>query len=113
MNHPRIQQLFEFLQKSPNDAFTLYSIAYEYLRVGENEQALEYFFRLKQLHPDYLGTYYHLGECLERLGRTAEAITIYESGIQEGQAQRDQHAVGELKRALLTAQGLDDDEEDW
>lgn len=110
MNHPRIQQLFDFLQKAPHDSFTLYSIAYEYLRLEENEQALTYFQKLKQLHPDYMGTYYHLGACLEKLGRTAEAIATYEAGIVEGQRQRDRHAVSELQRALMAAKG---EEEEW
>jgi tetratricopeptide (TPR) repeat protein len=110
MGQSRIDQLFAFLKKAPEDAFTLYSIAYEYLQMEDNERALEYFQKLKDRHPDYIGTYYHMGEVLIRLSRREEAMAVYEAGIAMGQKQKDSHAVAELQNALMNAQVWDDDE---
>lgn len=112
MDNPRLQRLFDFLKKAPEDAFTLYSIAYEYQQQGQWTEAQQYFEQLKSLHADYIGLYYHLGAVLERQGQSEAAIAIYEEGIQLARKNREQHALSELQRALNTAQGIDEDD-DW
>ncbi|MEL7533513.1 MAG: tetratricopeptide repeat protein [Bacteroidota bacterium] len=112
MDNPRLQRLFDFLKKAPNDAFTLYSIAYEYQQMEDWAEAQKHFERLKSLHPDYIGLYYHLGAVLERQGQNEQAVDIYKAGIALAQQKRERHALSELQSALNTALGLDD-EEDW
>lgn len=109
MNPARLQQLFQFLEKAPDDSFTLYSIAYEYLQLGELNKAVEYFQKLRDIDPKYIGLYYHLGKTLLLLDQAEEAKQTYQSGIQLAQEQGDKHAEGELQRALQ--QQLD--EEMW
>ena len=75
--------------------------------MAEWDEALNYFTKLKGLHPDYVGTYYHLGKTLEQLDRKEEAISIYQTGMQVAQKQKDFHARSELQRALNQATGLD------
>ena len=106
----RLQQLFQFLEQVPNDSFTLYSIAYEYLNQGDVDQALEYFTRLRQVDPAYVGLYYHLGKAYERLEDFEEALKVYEAGLKVAQKQHDLHAFQELQRAKQQAM---DEMEDW
>lgn len=110
MNNARLQQLLGFLETAPEDAFTLYSIAYEYLRTDQKEQAIQYFERLYASHPDYIGLYYHYGKTLETQNQTEKAILLYKKGIKEAERQRDTHAAAELRSALNQATGLDDDD---
>lgn len=111
MKQDRLSQLLQFLERAPKDAFTLYSIAYEFLNRNEHEKALKYFRDLKNIDPNYTGTYYHLGKTLEKLDRKKEAIGIYKEGIQITQKLRDFHALSELRTALNSALGLDYEDE--
>ncbi|MEM7657865.1 MAG: tetratricopeptide repeat protein [Bacteroidota bacterium] len=96
----RLHQLLHFLEKSPEDSFSLYSVAFEYVQLGQISQGLEYFLRLRQLHPDYVGLYYHLGKTYERLDQTEEAIEAYQAGIEVARSQKAQRPLSELQRAL-------------
>ena len=99
MDNSVLNNLFSFLDKAPGDPFTLYSIAYEYKRMQQYEEAHRYFTQLKELHPDYLGLYYHLGATLEQLDRDQDALEVYQQGMAVATSQKDMHALGELKRA--------------
>ncbi|MEM9983695.1 MAG: tetratricopeptide repeat protein [Bacteroidota bacterium] len=106
----RLQQLFAFLEKAPQDSFTRYSIAYEYLAQGDLSKALEHFNLLKSHDPQYLGLYYHLGKVHERLEDYTQAIHVYDEGLEIARQQKDAHAEGELLRARQQAQ---DELEEW
>ncbi len=108
MKNSRLQQLFSFLDIDPNDAFTLYSIAYEYLNSKEYEKAATFFGQLKQKHPDYIGLYLHYGKTMEHLNQKDKAINIYKEGIHLLSTQNHPRALAELHQAL---QELHDD--DW
>lgn len=97
---PRLKQLLGFLETAPQDAFTLYSVAYEYLNMEETETAIKYFDQLKSLHPEYIGTYYHLGKALEKIGNKNTAEEVYQAGITIAQKNKDRHALAELQTAL-------------
>lgn len=100
MQNPRLQNLFAFLQADPQDAFTLYSIAYEYAAQDEHKTAVQYFRQLRSLHPDYTGLYLHLGRSLRALGLEDEAIATLQEGVAVATRVRDMHAKGELLREL-------------
>lgn len=112
MHTERLTQLFSFLEIDPKDSFTLYSIAYEYLQNDEWDLAIEYFERLKNLHPDYVGTYYHLGKTLERIGKQEKAIAIYREGMVQAQKKKAFQPLSELQGALNSALGLDFEDDD-
>ena len=59
------------------------------------------------MHPDYVGTYYHLGKLLEKHNDTARAIVIYQKGMEAARTKRDMHAFSELQGAYNSAAGLD------
>lgn len=107
----RLAALLSFYEEDPEDAFTRFAIASEYLKRGNIPEALSFFEQLVDHSPDYVGTYYHLGKLYEELGRTENAVQTYKAGIEKAVKQRDFHARAELQDALLQAQGIgfDDD----
>src|ERR1700743_462468 len=110
MNINRLDKLLEFIKNEPNDEFLKYALATEYLRLNETDKALAYYEDLINNHPDYTGTYYHLGKLYEAMGRKQDAIVIYEKGMQLTRQKRDNHAFSELQAVYRTATGEDDDD---
>src|SRR5947207_1597589 len=80
MNNTRIEQLKKFLGQNSNDSFVLYALAIEYVNIGDDETALDYFKKILQHHPDYTGLYYHLGKLYERMRRKELAEETYREG---------------------------------
>ena len=108
----RLQQLHSFLKENPDDPFLNYALATEYLKSGNAREALQYYEGLVANHPDYIGTYYHLGKLYEGLNREADAIATYEKGMHHAQAKRDMHAFSELQAAYRALTGVDDEDDD-
>lgn len=111
MDKNKLEQLFRFLDMAPHDPFSIYSIAFEYYKSGVWDEALTYFQRLRKEHPEYIGTYYHLGKLWEQLDNYENAVETYESGISLAKKLKDFHSLGELQRALQQAH--DENEEDY
>lgn len=107
MQNPRLVKLFEFLESDPNDSFLLYAVATEYNVQNDTDNALKYYLQLTEKHPDYVGTYYHLGKLYEKLGQKEKAIPVYQRGIESARKKRDMHALSELQGAYNSAMGLD------
>lgn len=105
--HPnRLQKLLDFIENEPNDPFLKYALATEYLNANEPDKALNYYEDLVQNHPDYVGTYYHLGKLYEALDRKDDAIKTYQSGMTIARTARDNHAFSELQAVYNSAAGL-------
>lgn len=93
----RIAQLKEFLLEQPMDAFLNHALALEYRKIEDWTNALKQFKLNLKEHPEYIGTYYHLGQLYEIIGEEEKAIETYELGMEQAQAQNDRHAYGELR----------------
>ncbi|MHA4895163.1 tetratricopeptide repeat protein [Pedobacter sp. PWIIR3] len=107
MQNTRLTKLLEFLESDPNDPFVLYALATEYNSAGQTEQAFAYYVKLVSEHPDYVGTYYHLGKLYEKNDRTEDAIKTYQLGMAAARNKRDMHALSELQGAFNSASGMD------
>jgi len=107
MHHIRLEKLLNFLQDEPNDPFLKYALATEYLSANDVDQALYYYEDLISGHPDYIGTYYHLGKLYEQLDRKPEAIKIYIKGMEVSRVAKNMHAFSELQGVYNSAMGLD------
>lgn len=99
MSNDRISKLKEFLQKQPNDSFLQHALALEWVKIGDDTQAEVLFRNILEKDAGYIGSYYHLGKLLERTGKTDDAIAIYEKGMAEAKAAKDNHAYNELQAA--------------
>jgi tetratricopeptide (TPR) repeat protein len=95
----RIARILEFLEKQPTDNFLRHALALEYTKLGRDAEARALFLSILTESPDYVGSYYHLGKLLEKLGETAAAIEWYEKGMAAAKTAKDQHAYNELQAA--------------
>ena len=107
MQNDRLAKLFEFLASDSNDPFVLYAIATEYNTINETKNAFHYYLKLVEEHPNYVGTYYHLGKLYEKENEKDKAIAIYQTGMLRAREKRDMHAFSELQGAFNSASGLD------
>jgi len=107
MINTRLNKLLNFLASEPNDPFILYALATEYNSLNDTVQAFHYYLKLVAEHPDYVGTYYHLGKLYQKEAQPEKAIEIYQLGMQRARAKGDRHAFSELQGAYNMAAGLD------
>jgi tetratricopeptide (TPR) repeat protein len=94
----RLDQLLQFLADDPNDPFTLYAIATEYLK-SDPLVALSYYEKLLTDHPAYVGTYYHAAKLYLQLGKQQKAEQTYIKGLEVSQVAGNRQAHRELKAA--------------
>jgi len=92
--------LTQFLEQNPGDAFARYGLAMEYSNTGQTEQALAQFNKLLELHPDYTNGYFMAAQALERTGRTAEAKSMLEKGVEAARRTGNKHALSEMSGML-------------
>jgi len=95
----RIEKIIEFLNQQPKDNFLRHALALEYLKIGEDIKARGLFVEILTESPDYIGSYYHLAKCLEKLADKKEAIVWYEKGMAAAKLAKDDHAYRELQGA--------------
>jgi len=107
MQSTRLITLLEFLKSDPNDPFVIYALATEYNSLNNTEQAFHYYHTLIKDHPDYVGTYYHLGKLYEKNQELEKAVDTYQKGMAVARNKRDNHAFSELQGAYNSAMGLD------
>jgi len=107
MSSTRLSKLLEFLESDPNDPFILYALATEYNSQNDLEKAYAFYLQLTEKHPDYVGTYYHLGKLYEKDNQKDKAISVYQKGMTVARNKRDMHAFSELQGAFNSASGLD------
>ena len=96
----RIEKLLEFIKVNGKDSFLQHALALEYIKTGDDARARELFNEILLREPTYLGSYYHLGKLLERVGDVAKAIRVYQRGIEEAKRAGDNHSLNELRAAL-------------
>lgn len=108
MSSKRLEQLLNFLNASPNEPFILFAIAKEHEGLGNLEQALEFYTKIVDTNPDYIGTYYHLGKLYQQLNEDSKAFFTYKKGMEIAKKAGDQHSLSELAGAKMA---LGDDED--
>ena len=107
----RLQKLLNFLKNEPDDPFLKYALATEYFNAKDMDKALFYYEDLVSNHPDYVGTYYHLGKLYEILDRKPDAVMTYLKGMDVARGVGDMHAYSELQTVYNSASGLDYDDD--
>lgn len=98
MDANRVKLLENYRKEDPNDPFTLYALALEYL--SENPaQAKPLFLELLQNHPNYTATYYHATDCFYQLDDMELTRKTYINGIALLKGTEDTKALRELENA--------------
>ena len=110
MHHIRLQKLLNFIKNEPNDPFLKYALATEYLNAKDTDKALQYYEDLLNNHPEYIGTYYHLGKLYEQLDRKSDAISTYKKGMEVSKDAKEMHSFSELQTVYNSVMGLDYDD---
>jgi|SRR6185437_7443580 len=100
----RIDRLKDYMEKSGKDSFLQHALALEYIKVGNDEEARKLFNEILKREPTYLGSYYHLGKLLERIGDPEKAMRVYKRGMEVAEAANDSHSYGELQGAFEDAE---------
>jgi len=96
----RIEILKGFLNENPNDSFSRYALALEYVKLGQDDDALREFETVKGNDPAYVATYFQLGQLYQKLGRSHEAEKTFRTGITVAAKAGDDHTRSELEGAL-------------
>ena len=96
----RIEILKGFLKDTPNDSFSRYALALEYVKLGQNEDGLREFETVKTNDPDYVATYFQLGQLYQKMGQPHEAEKTFRTGITVAAKAGDEHTRSELEGAL-------------
>ena len=96
----RIEILRGFLEENPKDSFSRYALALEYVKLGQNDDAVREFETVKAGDPDYVATYFQLGQLYQKLGKTHDAEKTFRTGITVATKLRDDHTRSELEGAL-------------
>ncbi len=101
----RIDALKGFLDEDPNDSFSRYALAMEYLKLGRHDAGITEFNTIVENDPAYVATYYQLGKAYEREGHVAEAADTYRKGVEIATQAADLHTRDELRDALTALEG--------
>jgi tetratricopeptide (TPR) repeat protein len=96
----RIETLLNLMEQNPDDEFTKYALALEYVSVNETDNAEKYLKELIAASPSYLATYYQYGKLLEDKGEIEDARKIYNQGLFVATSQNDLHTKAELQDAI-------------
>lgn len=99
MNSERLKQLFNYLEQDPEDSFTIYAIALEYLK-EDPVKAKKHLDILLKNHPDYLPTYYQAALLYQSMNEIGKAKIIFEKGIALAHEQNNLMTKRELQNAL-------------
>jgi tetratricopeptide (TPR) repeat protein len=95
----RLSMLLNLVTTKPSDPFPRYGLAMEYRKLGRNDEAVQAFAELAEHHPKYVPGYLMHGNLLEKMGRAADARSVYERGLEVARAAGDDHAESELRSA--------------
>lgn len=101
----RLESVRKMLQDEPDDLFLNFALAMEYLKAGQQEEALAQLARAREIDPDHVPAYLQAGQALVALGRKAEAKTVLTEGMAAAERKGDRHAADQMRnmRNLLDA----------
>ena len=104
-----IENFEKMLADGQDNALLRYSLGNEYFKQGDGAMAAEHLARAVQLDPGYSAAWKLYGKVLAGLGREAQAMAVYEKGIEAAEARGDKQAAKEmqvfLKRLRKPADG--------
>ena len=97
----RLQILAKNIQNNPDDSFSKFALALEFIKIETFDKALTLFENIEKSDPNYVGVYYHLGKLYVQFGENKKALDTYNKGIAIASTLKDDHAKSELAAALF------------
>ncbi len=92
--------LLSLLVNEPNDVFTNYALAIEYMGEGDYTKSEKQFLKVLEIDKNYLPCYYQLGQAAEKLNKEKEALGYYNKGIEIAKNQNNNKTLNELNEAI-------------
>jgi len=96
----RLDKIQQMLASEPNDVFLHFSLAMEYVKQGQYEDALAEFARVNEMDADYVPAYFQRASTLVTLQCNDEARLILQQGIAAAQRAGDHHAASQMGQML-------------
>lgn len=96
----RREVLEAFVAEKPDDAFSRYGLALEYMNSGDAANAETQFRELLKRNPGYVPGYQMLGQLLAKQLRTDDARTVLREGISAAATAGNGHAQAEMEGFL-------------
>jgi len=96
----RITRLKEYININGADSFLQHALALEYIKIGNDKEAKILFKEILKREPTYVGSYFHFGKLLERIGEPHGAMHIYQKGMKEAKSANDSNSYNELQAAF-------------
>ncbi|MBI3652073.1 MAG: tetratricopeptide repeat protein [Acidobacteria bacterium] len=96
----RREMLEEFVAADPNDSFSRYALALELEKAERADEAIAQLQEVLARDESYVAAYYHLGRMLAKAGKDAEALGVYQRGIEAASKAGDQKTRSEIQEAI-------------
>jgi Tfp pilus assembly protein PilF len=96
----RLEQFKEFVASDPNDTFSRYALALEYMGIDHFPAAIEQFQEVIRIDRDYSAAYFQAAICAKNLQQLELAKNFLRGGIQAAEKKGDWHARDEMQAAL-------------
>lgn len=97
---PRLQQIREWLNDSPDDPELHYALAMELRSSGDDVAASAELAKLIRARPDFVPSYLMQSQLLIKLVRDDEARVVLSDGIAAARKAGNDHALSELQALL-------------
>jgi Tfp pilus assembly protein PilF len=92
-----IENFEKMLADGQDSALLRYGLGGEYFKQGDAAMAAEHLARAVQLDKGYSAAWKLYGKVLTELGRDAQAVAVYEKGIEAAEAKGDKQAAKEMQ----------------
>jgi len=96
----RRELLEAFVAEKPDDAFSRYGLALDYMNSGDMANAEAEFRELLRRNPNYVPGYQMLGQLLAKQSRADDARAILLEGVAEATKSGNGHALSEMEGLL-------------
>jgi len=96
----RLEALLKFIAQDPEDTFTRYAIALEYISLKEYDEAIKFLESVIERDENYIAAYQQLGHIYAITDRKEKAIETYKKAIEICNIKGDKHAADNISKFL-------------
>jgi Tfp pilus assembly protein PilF len=96
----RLEQFKEFVEMDPNDTFSRYALAMEYMSIQNFDDAIHHFCEVLKMDSSYSAAYFQAAIASRKSGAVDQAEDFLNQGIAAAEKKGDWHARDEMKAML-------------